>query len=232
MLLNVYSVNMGARANIPPTAGVVVPSGDGRLSAPAAEKNADPITDLVKEFAPDKGQALEIASGTGQHIVKLAYVKPNLNWQPSDIDQLRIASIEAWRNDYRLANVRPPVILNAIEIGWSSKFNCQKFILLVNLIHLISEDEALILISEISAALKPGGRSIIYGPFKRNNKLTSARDRTFHQSLVEADPRIGYKNDAWMTAEFEKAKLQLIKVVPMPANNLAFIFEKPRMREK
>ena len=199
------------------------------MSAPSADKNAGPITDLVKEFASEKGEALEIASGTGQHIVALAVVKPNLNWQPSDIDQLRLLSIETWCEDYSLANVRPPVILNATERGWSSKFNRQKFILLVNLIHLISEDEATILISEISAALAPGGRSIIYGPFKRNNKLTSAGDQTFHQSLVEADPQIGYKNDAWMTAEFKEAKLELLKVVPMPANNLAFICEKPRM---
>ena len=220
---------MGFRANIPPTASVAVPSGDGRLSAPAAVKNAGPITEIVREFAPERGQALEIASGTGQHIVKLAVVKPNLNWQPSDIDQLRIASIEAWCNDDNFVNVRPPVIMDATEIGWSSKFNCQEFILLVNLIHLISEDEAKILISEISAALIPGGRSIIYGPFKRNNELTSASDRTFHQSLIEADPQIGYKNDEWMTAQFKKAKLTLLKVVPMPANNLAFIFEKPRM---
>ena len=99
----------------------------------------------------------------------------------------------------------------------------------MNLIHLISEDEARILISEITTALAPGGRSIIYGPFKRNNKLTSAGDQTFHQSLIEADPLIGYKNDSWMTAEFKEAKLELIKVVPMPANNLAFICEKPRM---
>ena len=99
----------------------------------------------------------------------------------------------------------------------------------MNLIHLISEDEAKILISEISAALIPGGRSIIYGPFKRNDELTSASDQTFHQSLIEADPQIGYKNDAWMTAEFKEAKLELIKVVPMPANNLAFICEKPRI---
>ena len=229
MLLNVYSLNMSLRSKLPPTASVVVPSSDGRLSAPSAEKNAGPITELVKEFAPDRGQALEIASGTGQHIVKLAVVKPNLNWQPSDIDQLRIASIEAWCNDDNFANVRPPVIMDATEIGWSSKFNCQEFILLVNLIHLLREDEAKILISEISAALIPGGRSIIYGPFKRNNELTSASDRTFHQSLIEADPQIGYKNDEWMTAQFKKAKLTLLKVVPMPANNLAFIFEKPRM---
>ena len=220
---------MSLRSKLPPTASVVVQSRDGRLSAPAAEKNAGPITKLVKEFAPDRGLALEIASGTGQHIVKLAVVKPNLNWQPSDIDPLRIASIETWCKEYNLANVKSPVILNATELGWSSKFNRQKFILLVNLVHLISEDEAKILVSEISAALAPGGRSIIYGPFKRNNKLTSAGDQTFHQSLIKADPQIGYKNDAWMTAKFKDAKLELLKVVPMPANNLAFICEKLRM---
>ena len=227
-MLNVYSLRMILRSKLPPTASVVVQSRDGRLSAPAAEKNAGPITKLVKDFAPDRGLALEIASGTGQHIVKLAVVKPNLNWQPSDINQLQISSIQTWCKDYNLVNVRPPVILNATKIGWSSKFNGQQFILLVNLIHLISQSEAKILISEISSALAPGGRSIIYGPFKRNNKLTSAGDQTFHQSLVEADPQIGYKNDAWMTAEFKEAKLELLKVVPMPANNLAFICEKPR----
>ena len=220
---------MSLRSKLPSTASVVVQSGDGRLSAPAAEKNAGPITKLVEEFAPDKGLALEIASGTGQHIVKLAVVKPNLNWQPSDIDPIRIASIETWCKDYNLANVRPPIILNATEIGWSSKFTSQKFIFLANLFHLISEDEATILISEISAALAPGGRSIIYGPFKRNNKLTSAGDQTFHHSLIEADPQIGYKNDAWMTAKFKEEKLGLLKVVPMPANNLAFVCEKLRM---
>ena len=222
---------MSFRKNIPPGASVVIPSDDGRLSSPAAEKNAGPLAELVKEFAPERGYALEIASGTGQHIVKLAVVKPSLNWQPSDIDQVRIASIEAWRDGNSFTNVRPPVILDATEIGWSSKFNCQKFILLVNLIHLISEDEAKIVISEISAALAPGGRSIIYGPFKRNNELTSASDRKFHQSLMEADPQIGYKNDAWMTAQFKETKLGLLKVAPMPANNLAFIFEKPRISE-
>ena len=220
---------MNVRINIPSSDSVSARSCDGRLSAPAAEKNTGPITDLVKEYAPDRGRALEIASGTGQHIVKLAAVKPNLNWQPSDIDQLQIASIQSWCKDCNLVNVRPPVILNATKIGWSSKFNGQQFILLVNLIHLISQNEAAMLIGEISSALAPGGRSIIYGPFKRDNKLTSAGDQTFHQSLIEADSQIGYKNDAWMIAKFKEAKLELLKVAQMPANNLAFIFEKPRM---
>ena len=118
---------MGFRKNIPPNASVAMQSNDGRLSAPAAEKNAGPITELVKEFAPEKGKALEIASGTGQHIVKLAVAKPNLDWQPSEIDQLRIASIKAWCKNDNFANVRPPIILDATEIGWSSKFNWNWF---------------------------------------------------------------------------------------------------------
>ena len=87
------------------------------------------------------------------------------------------------------------------------------------------------MITEIALALAPGGRSIIYGPFKRNGKLTSTSDKTFHQSLVQADPQIGYKNDVWMTTQFKDAELKLLKVALMPANNLAFISEKPRIQD-
>ena len=52
---------MGFRTNIPPNASVVVPASDGRLSAPSAEKNVRPITELVKEFASERGEALEIS---------------------------------------------------------------------------------------------------------------------------------------------------------------------------
>ena len=147
---------MGFRTNIPPNASVVVSSSDGRLLAPSAEKNAGPIADLVKEFASERGEALEIASGTGQHIVKLAIAKPNLNWQPSDIDQLRISSIKTWCNDYNFANVSHQSSWMQ-QIGWSTKFSSQTFILLVNLMHLISKDEAKILITEVASALALGG---------------------------------------------------------------------------
>jgi len=218
---------MNFRNNIPSTASVAYSLNDGRLSAPAAERNAGPIVDLVMKIAPEKGQALEIASGTGQHIVQLAAARPKMTWQPSEVDQLRIASINIWSKDKNLVNLRAPVFLDATEVGWSSKYADQNFILLINLIHLISESEARTIIKEISIALAPGGRSIIYGPFQRDGKLTSIGDKSFHQSLKEADPEIGYKNDAWMISQLERAKLQLVKVEQMPTNNLAFIFEKP-----
>ena len=218
---------MSIRKNIPSTASVAFPGNGHRLIAPAADRNIGPILDLVIEFAPDTGKALELASGTGQHIVKLASAKPNLNWQPSDVDQLRIASITSWRNDNNLDNLNPPLFLDATEVGWSRKHNNHNFILLVNLIHLISEAEATTIIHEISIALAPGGRTIIYGPFKKDGKLTSAGDISFHRSLKEADTEIGYKDDKWMIDQFSEHILKLIKIQDMPANNLAFIIERP-----
>jgi hypothetical protein len=72
------------------------------------------------------------------------------------------------------------------------------------------------------------GRSIIYGPFKRDGKLTTPGDKSFHQSLKEADPEIGYKNDTWMIDQFSIAGLALLRIEQMPANNLAFVVEKHR----
>ena len=217
---------MSFRKNIPSTASVAFPSKDGRLWAPAAGRNAGPIVDLVLEIAPETGQALEIASGTGQHVVKLANARPNLKWQPSDVDPSRISSIEIWSKDKALANLKNPVLLDATEAGWSREHTDQDFILLVNLVHLISFAEAKIIIRELSLALAPGGRSVVYGPFKRNGKLTSTGDESFHQSLKEVDPAIGYKNDKWMIEEFKEVGLGLLGVKLMPANNLAFIVEK------
>ena len=56
--------------------------------------------------------------------------------------------------------------------------------------------------------------------------LSSSGDKAFHQSLIEADPDIGYKDDAWMLDLFRQHNLELIKIVEVPANNLAFVIEK------
>ena len=195
--------DMSLRKNIPSTASVAFSGKDGRLSAPAASRNAGPILDLVVEIAPETGQALEIASGTGQHVVKLATARPKLQWQPTDVDPLRIASIEIWKGDKTLANLKNPVFLDATEAGWSHEHSNQDFILIVNLIHLVSLAEAKIIIRELSLALAPGGCSMIYGPFKRSGKLTSSGDEAFHKSLTEADSEIGYKNDEWMIKQLD-----------------------------
>ena len=214
------------RTKLPETASVANSKGDLRLFAPSAERNSTPIINLTKQIAPKTGEALEIASGTGQHIVKLALSLPNLLWLPSEVEEERIISISAWIKAENLSNIKPPLYLDATEMGWSESLPQSNFILLVNLLHLISWDETEILINELSKALKTNGIALIYGPFMRNGKLTSEGDRNFHLSLTQTDPDIGYKDDLDMLTLFSKSGLSCLEKVEMPANNLAFVLKK------
>ena len=219
--------NMVHRQNLPDTASVANYESNGRLNAPSAARNAAPIVELVRKTAIKAGNALEIASGTGQHIVKLASALPHLNWQPSDVDEARIKSIRSWSDDEHLTNLKPPCLLDATAEGWAAEHRDQDLILLVNLLHLISTKETKILVEEISKALVSKGLSIIYGPFMRSGKLTSKSDMEFHQSLINTDPGLGYKNDIDMLNLFGEAGLTHLSTENMPANNLAFILQKP-----
>jgi len=180
----------------------------------------------VKRFAPRRGWALEIASGTGQHIVSLAAAIPELIWQPSDVDPSRLKSIKIWINEKKRDNVEPPILLDATETGWSKVNTQYDLIFLSNLLHLVSHEETEVLIVEISRALAPKGIAILYGPFKRNGELCSQGDIDFHQSIIEADPALGYKNDVDILDLFAQTGLIHKETENMPANNLSFVFQK------
>ena len=214
------------RTKLPDTASVAVSQGDGRLFAPSAERNSAPIVNLIRRIAPESGNALEIASGTGQHIVQLALSLPNIIWSPSDVEGERLKSISAWVESENLLNIKPPMYLDATETGWAKSLPKSNFILLVNLLHLISWDETETLIGELSIALKTKGIALVYGPFKRNGQLISEGDKNFHTSLIQTDPDIGYKNDLEMLTLFSNSGLVHLETVEMPANNAAFVLQK------
>ncbi|WP_338550539.1 DUF938 domain-containing protein [Roseovarius phycicola] len=212
----------------PPRISVAHADEEGRMHAPAAERNADAIAALLQKHAPQDGHALEIASGTGQHVAQFARVTPGLIWHPTDVAKDRLASINLWARETHLGNIEPSVHLDATLPGWHADHRQTALILLVNLLHLISTPKARILISEAAQALVPGGRFIFYGPFLRDGSATSEGDRRFHASLQAQDPEIGYKNDADVVAWVKAAGLQVHTIEDMPANNLAFVTERPK----
>jgi SAM-dependent methyltransferase len=215
------------RLNLPDTASVANPGTNGRLSAPSAVRNSQAIRDVLRAYIPTTGRALEIASGTGEHMLHLGRENPDVIWQPTDVDPERLASIAAWQSTEGSNNVLPPKILDAGSTTWAEDNSNQNFILLVNLLHLISTAEAQNAVSETARALAPGGTAAIYGPFKRGENFASDGDLKFHQSLCTQDPEIGYKSfeeiQSWQT----DAGLKLLAPIEMPASNLILIAQKP-----
>ena len=197
-----------------------------QLFAPSAARNLAPIASELAQISQPHGKALEIASGTGQHIIAHAKAHPGILWQPSEIDKDRIASIDAYVTQAALSNLAPAIELDATASGWGATARYDQM-LLSNLLHLISAQEAQTILTEAAQALSPNGRFMIYGPFMRGGVLTSEGDANFHASLRTQDPEIGYKDDGWLEATAQDAGLTLYRKTEMPANNLAFTFAKP-----
>jgi len=198
-----------------------------KLSAPSALRNRDHVAAMLTTMAPASGQALEIASGTGEHMILFAQQMPGLIWQPTEPDPTRRASIDAHATESDLRNIRPAAHLDAIAPGWGAEMAGQDLIHLGNLLHLISDAEAATLLTEAAMALAPAGLLSLYGPFKRSGKLTSDGDLSFDARLRAEDPAIGYKDDRWVLAELNKAGLTDSEIRDMPANNLAIFARRP-----
>lgn len=195
-----------------------------KLVAEAASRNLDALCTLLDRVAPRTGHALELASGTGQHVAEFSRVIPDLTWQPSEIDPQRRASIDAYSE--HATNISKAIHLNATHAGWHKVHSGQDLIILINLLHLISWPDAKTLVQEAALALKPGGLFMIYGPFMRNGQLTSEGDRRFHTALRLQPGEIGYKNDKQVSKLLASCGLSLIEVADMPANNLTFVTKK------
>ena len=90
-------------------------AGDARQFSPSATRNCGPIREVLIRVLPKKGIALEIGSGTGEHVVSFAKALPGLVWLPSDPDAASRASIKAWTEG--LTNVHTPVAIDDARRG-------------------------------------------------------------------------------------------------------------------
>lgn len=191
---------------------------DGRLSAPAAVRNAPAIVAALRPYMPASGRALEIAAGTGEHAVALARAFPGLDWQPTDIDAARLASIDAWRAAEGAANMRVAQWLDATTPGWIVL--PVDLVYLANLFHLVPPEAAENVILGVARALVPGGTFFAYGPFRTGGGFRSDGDAAFHARLAASDPGIGYKDLEWIEDVAAAAGLTRRALIEMPANNL------------
>lgn len=197
---------------------------DGRMCAPSAARNLSPILDAMAPYVPSQGVALELASGTGEHIVEYARNFPNVIWQPTDIDPDRLNSIDAWRAQKGIQNMRMAQFLDASAPSWRT--GPMSMIMTVNLMHLIDTSTAQAVIAGVARNLAPGAVWFLYGPFRTGRAFRSEGDKAFHASLIAHDPQIGYKDLEKVEAWAADAGLRRDDLIEMPANNLALVLRR------
>ena len=217
-----------------------------RRSAPAALRNREPIATVLSEWLPPSGLVLEIASGTGEHAVFFAERFPALDWQPSDIHPVALSSIEAWRRQSGLLNVREPLELDAAMPDWPletagaglginlssdsydpsrrAENNGFSAVLCVNMVHISPWSASLGLLEGSGKILQSGGALILYGPWLNADLPTAPSNVAFDQQLRERDPEWGLRNVQDFEAEAKERGFVLQQIRPMPANNLMLLF--------
>ena len=197
---------------------------DDRLFAPAAARNGPAILDALRPHLPAKGHALEIASGTGEHVIRLAGATPDIIWHPSDIEPDRLKSISAWTMQSGLTNIEPPRIYDAASKPWDG--SPMDVVFLSNLLHLISKEAAKTIVLNVAQALLPGGTVAMYGPFLRGTTFASKGDERFDAAIRAENPSSGYKDIGWIEALLSEQGLTKRDTIAMPANNLMTVWQR------
>lgn len=199
-----------------------------KREAPAAARNREPIADVLALELPAAGTVLEVASGTGEHVVHFAARFPHLTWQPSDPDEASRASIAARSAEAALPNVLPnilpPLALDASSAGWPVA--SADAVLCINMVHISPLEATHGLLAGCARLLPPGAPLVLYGPWVEDGVETAASNLAFEQWLKGRDPRFGLRHTSWMDELAAAHGFRRAGRHAMPANNIMLIYRR------
>jgi SAM-dependent methyltransferase len=199
-------------------------SADGKRWSPSAERNKGPILDVLARVLPRRGRVLEIASGTGQHVMHFADALPDLTWQPSDPDAELRESIAVRVREEGRANVAHPIDLDVTRLPWPVQ--SADAVLAINMIHIAPWAATLGLFEGAKALLSAGQVLFLYGPYRRFGGHTSASNAEFDRDLRARDAEWGLRDMEAVTDVAARAGFGLAETVAMPANNFSLVFKR------
>ncbi len=200
---------------------------DAQRHSAAAERNRQPILEVLQRWLPARGTALEVASGTGQHALHFAAGLPGWAWQPTDPDPAALASIAAWREAAVIANLLPPQTLDVMALPWPIAAPLDA-IFCANMLHIAPWATCGALTQGAARHLARSGRLVVYGPFFIDGLATSPGNLAFDADLRARNPAWGLRRLADVEAVAAQAGLALQDRAAMPANNTMLLFERVR----
>lgn len=193
--------------------------------SPAADRNKAAILATLHSLLPPTGDALEIASGTGQHVAWFATGLPGWTWQPTDARPEALASISAYTAQHRLTQVHAPRLLDVMAPDWLPTGLQFDLIYCANMLHVAPWPACAALMAGSVRHLAPGGVLVTYGPYLEAGVPTSPGNLAFDAALRQENPAWGIRQREEVEAVAAQAGLHLGQRHAMPANNLLLVWK-------
>jgi hypothetical protein len=190
--------------------------------APAAERNRQPILDVLRRVLPPAGLVLEVASGTGQHAIFFSERLPALQWQPTDASPEALQSIGACVDDAARDNLLAPLDLDVRSPQWP--ISQADALLCINMIHISPWEATEALFQGASQLLEVGAPLITYGPYRLHGEHTAPSNAAFDQSLRSRNAGWGVRDIDDLRDLGGRTGFVLEERVGMPANNMILVW--------
>ena len=162
---------------------------DHRQYAPATVRNRDFILDVLRDVLPTTGVILEVASGSGEHVVHFARNLPSLVFQPSDPEPDALRSIAAWVEAAHVTNVRAPIVLDASQSSWP--IASADGIICINMVHISPWDATVGLIRGAAAILPPGVTALSLWPVQTRRVRNGSEQPSVRPEPSRSQPDLG-----------------------------------------
>ncbi|XP_022608329.1 methyltransferase-like 26 B [Seriola dumerili] len=168
------------------------------LLSPQAERNWQDLCSVLEDVLEDQSHrqlfALELGSGTGQHVIRFAQKMPFVTWQPSDIKEESRDSIKAYIAATHAKTILQPVHLDASETWekWAGlPRNSCDVIIAINLLQYSSFKTAQGVFNGAGQMLRQNGLLITYGVYAINGTITPSCNEQLDAELRNLNPEWG-----------------------------------------
>ncbi|MCT4640963.1 MAG: class I SAM-dependent methyltransferase [Bacteriovoracaceae bacterium] len=192
-------------------------------SSPSVLRNSSSILDILKCYEINKGNLLEIGSGTAEHAVLLSKHFKLLKWHTSEL-KINHKLIKARIEKEGSSNILGP---HTFRVG-KDDFPRLKFdyVFTANTLHIMSWKECKAMFKLLGKRLRQEALVFIYGPFNYNGEFSSPSNETFDQWLKDKDIKSGIRNFEDVSHQMSKNGFELVFDHEMPANNRTLVFRR------